>query len=232
MKTSIKLLLGLGLALLIAMFGAAVSIQHQYDSIDKSDKYSRWQKKPLLPFHAVSISGPSAAVVLIEPGNTTRLLVDSLGLWRKPMYTYKVDRDTLFLHLSPMEGWTFNDYVTNGDWNDPQLVVQLPKLVAVSTTNSLCQIAGFKGDVLALQQTIKGNMLVKQLTYNQLHAALSGRNRLLVYGVKNKIGKAIISVRDSSQFSHDADFLQGLTLTADPTAKLRLTGKALQQVKE
>ena len=79
MKTSLKLLIGLALTLLIAMFGAAISLRNQYDKLDKSDKYASWQKKSLPAFRAVHITGPSAALVQIEPGSTPRLLSDSLA---------------------------------------------------------------------------------------------------------------------------------------------------------
>ncbi|RYF65283.1 MAG: hypothetical protein EOO39_25130 [Cytophagaceae bacterium] len=233
MKTSIKLLIGLALSLVIAMFGAAVSIRHQFDSIDKSDPYSRWQKKELPLFHSVQITGPSAATVQVEPGKTTRLLFDSLANWKKPTYTYKVERDTLFLQLNPAEGWLFRADDEDDEWHNPQLVVQMPSLQAVSTVNANCQIHEFKGDVLTINQEGKGgSTLVEQVKLNQLTASLSGRNQLVLYGINNNIQKGTITARDSSRLFQYTDFKQGLMLTASPTAKLRLTGKALQQAQE
>ncbi|MEZ0483686.1 hypothetical protein [Fibrella aquatica] len=233
MKTSIKLLIGLALFLVVTMFGAAVSIRHQFDSIDKSDKYARWQKKPLPAFQNVHISGPSAAIVQIEPGKTPRLLADSLGEWKRPTYTYKVERDTLFLKVNPVDGWSFRVEDEDDEWHSPQLVVQLPTLQAVSTVNALCQIHEFEGDALTVNQSGKGGItLIEHVRYNQLTASLTGRNQLVLYGINNNIQKGTITARDSSRLFQYTDFKQGLILTADPTAKLRLTGKALQQVKE
>jgi len=232
MTTSVKLLLGLALCLLVAMFGAATSIRQQFDSIDKSDKYARWQKKPLPPFHSVQIAGPSAAVVQIEPGKTTRLLADSVQTWKRATYAIRVERDTLFLDVNPVAGWPFDEYVNSEEWNDPQFVVQLPQLVSVSTRNAICQVQDFTGTVLTLQQRIRGNILVKHLTYNQLHASISGRNHLEIYGKRNRIGKGVITARDSSYFKQETNFLDGLTLSVDPSVKLELTGKALQQVQQ
>ncbi|MBO0948036.1 hypothetical protein [Fibrella forsythiae] len=233
MKTSIKLLIGLALSLVIAMFGAAVSIHHQFDSIDQSDTYSRWQKKQLPLFHAVQITGPSAAIVQIEPGNTTRLLIDSLGQYKKPTYTYQVERDTLFLQINPAEGWFFRVDDEDDEWRNPQLVVQVPTLRAVSTVNANCQIHNFKGDVLTLTQGGKGGSTsLDHLTYDQLNASLSEHNQLTFPKFNNGISKAAITLGDSSRLFQYSDFKQGLTLTASPTAKLRLTGKALQQVQQ
>lgn len=231
MKTSIKLLLGLALFLVVAMFGAAISLRHQYDSFDKKDRYARWQKKPLPAFHAVQLTGPSASIVQIEPGPTTRLLTDSLRDWKKTSYTYRVERDTLFLQLKPIEGWKFNVYAKSDDWQEPQIVVQLPRLLSVSTANALCQLHDFRGNVLTLRQGGNGGTIVlNRMTYNQLNAALSMANQLTLKKSTNTIGKAAISLRDSSRLFQYGDFQQGLTLIADSTAQVRLTGKALQQL--
>lgn len=233
MKTSTKLLISLAIGLVIAMFGAAVSIRHQYDSIDKKDKYSRWQKKPLPVFHTVEITGPSVAVVQIEPGMTTRLLTDSLGLWKKTTYTYRVGHDTLFLAINPVEGWAFNVDDEEDTWLNPQVVVQLPVLKGVSTVNAFCQIHNFKGDVLTLKQVGKGgSTVVQHLTYNQLNASLSGHNQLTLRSTNNTIARATITARDSSRLFQYSNFKQGLTLIADPTARIRLTGKAVQQLQQ
>ncbi|WP_375445074.1 hypothetical protein [uncultured Fibrella sp.] len=233
MKTSIKLLLGLALALIIAMFGAAISIRHQFDSIDKSDKYSRWQKKPLSTFHAVQITGPSAAVVQIEPGNSTRLLADTINPWKKSTYSYRVERDTLFLHVNPAEGWSFRVDDEDDEWHNPQFVVQLPLLQAVSTINANCQIHEFKGDGLTLTQRGKGGTtLVEHVRFNQLTALLSGRNQLVLRDSTNSLVKGAITARDSSRLFQYTNFQQGLSIVTDPTVKLRLTGKALQQIQQ
>ncbi|HEX9958969.1 MAG TPA: hypothetical protein VGA96_16995 [Fibrella sp.] len=233
MKTSIKLLLGLALCLVIAMFGAAISLRSQYDKLDKSDKYARWQKKPLPAFQAVQITGPSSVLVQIEPGATTRLLADSLGQWTKPPYTYKVERDTLYIQLNAADGEELDIKDEDDKWHRSEIVVQLPSLVAVSTSGARCQIRDFRGDVLSMQQGGKGgNTSLQNLTYNQLNASLSGHNQLTLYGTSNNINKAAITARDSSRLFQYTDFKQSLTLTADPTAKIRLTGKAVQQIQQ
>ncbi len=104
MKTSFKLLIALALGLIVTMFVAAFSIRKQYDALDKTDVYARWQKKLLPTFRAVQITGPSSAMVQIEPGNTTQLLADTLNKWRQVAYTYRVERDTLFLSIAPTDG--------------------------------------------------------------------------------------------------------------------------------
>lgn len=232
MKTSIKLLIGLALTLIVVMFGAAVTLRSQYDKLDKTDKYARWQKKPLPAFQAVAITGPSAAIVQIEPGATTRLLADTLGRWKKPTYTYRVERDTLFLQLNPVDGWNLDVHDEDDEWHSPQIVVQLPALTAVSTTNVLCQIHDFNGAILRVNLAGKGGRTAfEHLKYNQLTATMLGHNQLTLYGINNTIAQATISARDSSRLFQYTDFTQGLTITADPAATLRLTGKALQQVK-
>lgn len=233
MKTSIKLLIGLALTLVIAMFGAAISLRSQYDKLDKNDKYAGWQKELLPLFRAVHITGPSAAIVQIEPGAITRLLVDSLRASNRTTYTYRVERDTLFLQLNLMNDWIFRVEDEDDEWHNPQIVVQVPALTAVSTQNALCQIHDLNGDVLTLKQAGKGGRIIlEHLKFNQLTASLSGKNQLVLYGINNRIANANITARDSSRLFQYTNFQQGLTLTADPTAKLRLTGKALQQIQQ
>ncbi len=233
MKTSIKLLIGLALGLVASMFGAAISIRQQFDKMDKSDVYSRWQQKQLPPFQAVHITGPSAAIVQIEPGTATRLLADSLNDRKKTTYTYKVERDTLFLHLNPMEDWDFNVRDESHDWYLPQIVVQSPTLTSVSTTDANCQIHYIKGDVLTLSQRGRGgSVAIENMQLRQLAASLSARSQLTLYGINNKIKQGVITVRDSARLFQYTDFTQGLTIKADPTAQLQLTGKALQQIQQ
>ena len=233
MKTSVKLLLGLLLAFIMAMFGAAVSVKKQYDQLDKSDKYARWQKRPLAPFRVVQLTGPSAALVQIEPGNSPRILSDSLSQWRKTSYTQRVERDTLFLQIEPAEGWNFRPEDTDDEWHGPQLVVQVPALDAVSTQNAICQITGFRGRTLTLQQRgAGGRTAVENLTLDQLTAILSGKNQLTLYGINNRISTGTFAIRDSARLFQYTDFTQGMTLDASPMATLRLTGKAMQQAKQ
>jgi hypothetical protein len=215
------------------MFGAAFSLRSQYDKLDKSDRYARWQKKPLPAFQAVQITGPSSVIVQLEPGASTRLLADSLGQSIKPTYTYKVERDTLYIQLDAAEGKELDLKDEDDKWHYSEIVVQLPSLSAVLTSGVRCQIRDFKGDVLSMQLGGKGgNTLLQNLTYNQLTASLSGHNQLTLYGTNNNIVKATINARDNSRLFQYSDFKQGLTLTADPTAKIRLTGKAVQQIQQ
>ncbi|XWW45153.1 hypothetical protein JYG30_20830 [Fibrella sp. USSR17] len=233
MKTSIKLLLGLALALIVSMFGAAISLRSQYDKIDKSDSYARWQKKPLPTFHSVHISGPSAAVVQIEPGSTTRLLADSVNGLRRASFTFRVERDTLFLNLDQTGGWLFRVDDEDAEWHSPQLVVQLPKLESVTTSNANSQIHGFNGDKLTLKQQERGGItLIEQVRFAQFSASLSGRSQLVLNQINNQFKQGRISVRDSARLFQYTDFKEGLTLEASPTATLRLTGKALQQSRQ
>ena len=231
MKTSLKLLIGLVLCLIIAMFGAAISLRNQYDKLDKSDRYASWQKKSLPAFRAVKITGPSAAIVLIEPGASPRLLCDSLAQPKNTTYTSRVESDTLFLQVAPIAGWNFRIEDEDDEWHSPQIVVQVPTLTAVSTVNALCQIHNFKGENLTLKQNGKGGkILLEHLKMNQLTASLSGQNQLVLYGINNRIDRANITARNSARVFQYTDFQEGLTLTADSTVKLRLTGKALQQI--
>ena len=233
MKTSLKLLIGLALTLLVTMFGAAISLRNQYDKLDKSDKYASWQKKPLPAFRAVKITGPSAALVQIEPGARPRLLADSLSILKTTTYTYRVERDTLFLQLAPLEGRNFRVEDEDDERHNPQIVVQVPTLTAVSTVNALCQIHDFKGDILTLKQGGNGGkILIEHLRMNQLTALLSAKNQLVLYGINNRIDRANITARDTARVFQYTNFREGLTLTTDSTVELRLTGKALQQVQQ
>lgn len=233
MKTSIKLLIILALGLLVALFGAAISIRQQFDSIDKNDPYARWQKKSLPTFSAIQITGPSALMVQIEPGNTTRLLADTLNKWRQVAYTYHVDRDTLFLTIAPAAGWLLRPEDTDDEWRNPQLIVQAPALTAVSATNAVCQISDLQGNLLTLTQGGKaGRMTLEHLNYNQLNASLSSQCQLTIRSFNNRISRANITVRDSARLFQYSDFTNGFTLQADSTAMLRLTGKALRQMRE
>ena len=233
MKTSTRLLIALALTLLIAMFGAAISMRRQYDSFDKSDPYARWQKKPLPPFSVISITGPSSAMVQVEPGKTCRLLVDSsLNHSGKDGYTYRVERDTLFMVMKPVDRWDFRPDDDDDNWHGVQYVVQTPALKALSTMNTYCQLCDVITPALTLQQRGTGGRLtLNHVQTRQLIASLSGKNQLTFQEFNNQIDRADITVRDSARLHQYSDFTNGFTLQADSTAQLRLTGKALRQVK-
>lgn len=238
MKTSVKLLLGLLLGLIVAMFGAAISISHQLDKLDKKDAYAQWKKTPLSAFRAIHITGPSPAVVQIEPGPAPRLVINPQNDPEETTYTYRVERDTLFLHLNPVVSSDYLDaYYTWNDlqreWEDPQIVVQLPGLTAVSTNQARCQIRQLSGDSLAVnQQGQEGYILLDKLVVGQLNASLSGHSRLVVFGSGSQIGRGIFAVRDKAQLFQYAAYPQGLTITADSTAQLHLMGKSFQQMRQ
>lgn len=173
MKTSTKLLISLFLSFVTAMFVAAISLRHQYDSFDKNDPYARWHGQAMPSFRAVQINGPSSALVQIEPGKTTRILTDTLNEWRKTAYTARVKHDTLFVQLKPTKGKLQRDAMTD-DWRNPELIIQMPALMAVTTTNANCRIAAFTGDALTLQQ------LGKEGNLSLIQATVQATNRLII----------------------------------------------------
>ena len=234
MKTSVKLLLALALTLIVGMFGAAMSIRHQYDSLDKLDPYARWQKRPLPAFSVVHLSGPSSAMVQVEPGKTSRLLVDSaLNHSGSDGFTYHVERDTLFMQMAPVKDWYFRPEDEDDYWHGVQYVVQTPSLKAISTVNAYCQLCDVITPTLTLQQRGSGGRLtLNHVQTKQLTASLSGKNQLTFQEFNNQIDRASITVRDSARLHQYSDFTKGFTLQADSTAQLRLTGKALRQVRE
>ena len=233
MKTSFKLLISLALGLIVAMFGAAISIRQQYDSIDKSDPYARWQKQVIPSFRVVQVIGPSAAIVQIEPGNTTRILADSVNEWRALQYTQRVAHDTLFLAIKPKIGGQLPLEDDDDQWSNAQLIVQTSMLLAVITHDANCRVSDFLGNVLTLTQNGKaGRITLEHLDYKQLNASLSGKNQLTIRPEQNRLGHANITVRDSARLYQYSDFTSGFTLQADSTTMLRLTGKALRQMRE
>ncbi|MBO0934810.1 hypothetical protein [Fibrella aquatilis] len=234
MNTSTKLLISLLLSLVAAMFVAAISLRHQYDSFDKKDPYARWQKKPLPNFSVVAITGPSSAMVQVEPGKTCRLLVDTSGNHSgKDGYTYRVERDTLFMQMAPVNGWDFRPDDEDDNWHGVHYVVQISSLRALSTTNVYCQLCDVVTPTLTLQQQgLGGRLLLNHVQTKNLIASLSGHNQLTFQEFNNQIAQANVTVRDSARLHQYSDFVNGFTLQADSTAQLRLTGKALGQVKQ
>ncbi|MBO0936848.1 hypothetical protein J2I47_09860 [Fibrella sp. HMF5335] len=233
MKLSLKLLIALTLTLIVGMFGAAISMRRQYDLLDKSDPYARWQKKSLPAFSVVEITGPSSAMVQIEPGKTSRLLIDSsLNHSGKDGYTYRVQHDTLFMHMTPVTDWNFRPEDDDDNWHGVQYVVQVPSLKALLTVNAYCQLCDVITPTLTLQQRgIGGRLTLNHVQTKYLTASLSGRNQLTFQEFNNQIAQANITVRDSARLHQYSNFSNGLTLQADSTAQLRLTGKALRQAK-
>jgi hypothetical protein len=233
MKTSLKLLIGTLLLLIVAMFGAAISVRKQYDSLDKTDRYARWKKEALPPFRVVQLVGPSAAVVQIEAAGANRLLHDPLNSSdTKPIYTAKVERDTLFLKINPVEGWQFRPDDEDDDIHGTQIVVQCNALRAIETIDAHCQLDNYTiGDSLTIRQRGKGGrMVLDYVKFKQLTASLSGKSQLTTSRLNTKIGQATISLADSARLHQYSDFPSGLSLSASPTASLRLTGRAVQQL--
>ncbi|MEZ0610321.1 hypothetical protein ACAW74_17530 [Fibrella sp. WM1] len=233
MKTSSKLLLGLLLGLIIASFGAAISLRQQYDALDKSDKYGRWKKVALPPFRAIKISGPSGRSVDIERAATTRLLVDTLNVDTElgAGYVAKVVNDTLLLTLtSDTHQRPSTDY--EADYR-PTIRVQCPALTSVTTIDASAQVGDFSGATLTLAQLGKtGDISLKKVQFQQLTASLAGKNHLTITKDGNRIGQAAIMLRDSSHLYQHSDFSQGFTLDAAPGTLVQLTGKAMGQVRK
>jgi hypothetical protein len=235
MKLSLKLLIALALTLIVGMFGAAISVRHQYDSFDKSDPYARWQRRAVPSFRAVLLTGPSSTVVQIEPGNTTRILADTANGWREMNYTQRVEHDTLFLTIKPKKGWELrpDDDDDNDQWVNAQVVVQTPKFLVLVNRDANCRVSDFQGNVLTLTQDGKaGRITLEHLDYRQLNASLSGNNLLTIRPEQNRFDRGNITVRDSARLYQYRDFTSGFRLQADSTATLRLTGKAVRQMRE
>jgi hypothetical protein len=231
MKNSLKLLTGTLLVIVVAMFGAAVSLRKQYDSFDKTDRYARWKKQALGTFRAVQIEGASWAMVQLEPGKAARLLTDTLDQADGLSYTHKVARDTLFLRIDPVDGWQFRPDDEDDAIRGPQLVVQSPTLTAVSTRNANCQILDHTGTSLAIEQRgLGGRTLLEHVKYEQLTASLSGRNQLTLAHFNNKISNASITLTDSARLHQYCDVSGTFSLRAAPGTSVRLTGRAVQQV--
>lgn len=234
MKTSTKLLIGLFLMLVVAMFGAGASLRRQYDSIDKTDKYARWKKTSLSPFRAIRISGPTMASVHIESGSTSRLLVDTLDRdWPqlKDQFSAQVTNDTLLLVFKPDPTRLPN---SNPDGRrSPSLLIQCPQITGLTTVNANAQLSGFKGTSLVIsQQGSRGELHLTDIRVQELTASLSGRNILMIDPGTNQIEQAAITLRDSTQLTHFNDFSKGFTLNAAPGTTVQLTGKALQQIRQ
>ena len=232
MKTSSKLLIALAICLVAAMFIAAISIRHQYDSIDKNDLYTRWKKQPLSPFRVLQVSGPSAARLQVEPGKTARMLADTLNDQSHVVYTTRVLHDTLFLHIEAINDWPLDPNDLDDGAYYPQLIVQTPTLMAVQVQNANCQIVDVQSESLVIRQLGEaGKVRLANLHVGQLTASLQAHNQLTIAAPANDIANATITVSDSARLFQYVDFRRGMTLTASPAATLRLTGKALRQVR-
>ncbi|CCH01596.1 hypothetical protein FAES_3589 [Fibrella aestuarina BUZ 2] len=233
MKTSSKLLLGLLLGLVVATFGATISLRRQYDALDKSDKYGRWKKVPLAAFRAIKISGPFERSVEIERAATTRLLVDTLsvGTDTKAGYVANVVNDTLLLTLKPEpQRRPSTDY--EGAYR-PAIRVQCPALTSLTTIDASAQLSDFAGATLTLTQLGKtGDLSLKKVQFQQLTALLAGKNHLTIAKDGNRIEQAAITLRDSSSLHQYNEFSKGFTLDAAPGTSLQLTGKAMAQVRK
>ncbi len=148
MKTSIKLLISLALGLVIAMFGAAISIRHQFDKSIRKICMPVGRKSRFL-LSILTSQGPQRLLCRLSRA-ATRFLTDSLSVEKNDLYVpgrarYVVSGD------QPRRGMGFNVDDEEDTWLNPQVVVQLPVLKGVSTVNALCQIHNFKGDVLTLK---------------------------------------------------------------------------------
>jgi hypothetical protein len=232
MKTSVKLLLGTLLLVVAAMFGAAISLRKQYDAIDKTDPYARWKKIPLGTFRAVSINAQSPMLVQVERGDVPQLLEDSQNRWQEAAYTYKVERDTLFLTLNAAKDWYLNPEDTNDDIETARLVVQMPMLQAVSTLNANCQILDHTGTSLSIEQRGRGGRtLLEHVRYEQLTARLTGLNQLTVRAMNNKITNAAITLADSARLHQYSNIAGTFSVDAAPGTSVRLTGQTLTKVK-
>lgn len=233
MTLSSKLLLGLLLGLIVAMFGATISLRRQYDALDKSDKYGRWKKIELPSFRAIKISGASTGPnVEIERAATSRLLVDTLNAGtKKAGYVARVVNDTLLLMLAPDRS---DRPTTNYEAKfKPRIRVQCPVLTSLNTTEASAVVDGFTGESLTLgQRGNRSEVNLKRVRFQQLTASLAGRSQLTITKEGNQIETAAITLRDSSRLHQHTDFGKSFTLDAAPGTLLLLTGKAMAQAQQ
>ena len=231
MKTSIKLLIGIAIAVLLTMIGAGWSFRRQYDQLDHSDTYAQYSRQTLPPFRVLKVVGSPGELFLVQPGRRSTLRVRSDFQMK---ISYESLGDTLLVRYEPDTNQSVDDRGVSAGTAlsaTPIAVLSLPALPSIRVENATCLLANWQATSLTVAQTGRNGALgLRHLSIGELDATVAGGS-LLRAEAQNRIGRATVTVRDQAIFIADSPVFNSLTLRADPAATVKLPGALLAKIR-
>lgn len=230
MKTSIKLLIGVAIAVLLTMVGAGWSFRQQYDQLDHSDPFAQSSKQSLPAFRVLKLVGDQGESILVQPGLSPTLRIHPD---HQTEVTYKISGDTLLIRYKL--SYVDNDYneLQRGEapGMTPTVVISTPMLQAVLVERTNCKLANWQlADLTLAQIGERGAFALENNTIGALQATMMGRS-LLSAEAKNVVGRATVTVRERASFLVGETTFTALTLRADSAATVQLPGALLAKIK-
>ncbi len=230
MKTSIKLLIGIAVAVLLTMIGAGWSFRQQYDQLDHSDPFAQFTKQALPAFRVLKLVGDQGERFLVQPGVSPILRIQPE---HQAEVSYRTIGDTLLVRYKLSYPDTEYDELHAGDAHGirPAVVVTTPMLQAVLVERATCKVANWNVANLTLTQLgPKGAFALADNRINSLQASLMSSG-LLSAEDKNTVAQATITLKDKASFLVGQTAFTALTLHADSAATLLLPGALLAKIK-
>ncbi|MBC8152316.1 MAG: hypothetical protein H7Z72_05340 [Bacteroidetes bacterium] len=231
MKTSIKLLIGIAIAVLLTMVGTGWSFRHQYDQLDHSDPFAQYSRQTLPVFRVLRVVGSPGEVFLVQPGSAPTLRINSRF---QQKIAYRIVGDTLVVQYTPTDGELTDDRgIRAGDALSglPLAVVAVPALQTVLVENATCKLANWKLASLTISQTgPNGATELGNTIIDDLQATVSGGSLLRTAG-KNAINRATVMVKNKATFVAGEHTFAALQLRADSTATVTLPGSLLAKIR-
>lgn len=230
MKTSIKLLLGIAIAVLLTMVGTGWSFRQQYDQLDHSDPFAQFSRQKLPAFRVLKVIGSQGERFLLQPGASPVLRIHPE---HQSEVTYKIAGDTLLIRYTL--SYPDNDYndLRAGDALQirPTVVISAPAIQAVTVERATCKLANWQLANLTLAQTgPKGAFALENMIIGALQATMTG-NSLLSAEAKNTIGQAKVTINGRASFIVGKTNFTSLQLRADSTATVQMPGALLAKIK-
>ena len=221
MKASNILLTAIFSFIFLASIGSNLILKNEYDKIDRTDRFSEYDKEALKPFKYVKLQGKAIGLTAIQQGTSyeMRIIVDHKYLsWKNVGDTLEVTykRDWNGAKIGP-------DRLSE---STPSIYIMAPKISGVTSVENNYLLKGWKNSDISLHQN-NGVIMLSDNYLNNLTARLYSESYLRIDG-SNKINNSNIEVRDSSTLHVEKNIFKSFHTSFDSSAVITLPGSLIK----
>ncbi|GGH37034.1 hypothetical protein GCM10007423_29770 [Dyadobacter endophyticus] len=223
MKTSnILLIVTVSLFFLVTL-SSNLALKSQFDKIDKNDAFYGFSRHPIKPFQYIKLLGKDVGLTEIRQGPVAEIRMITLPKYLR----WDSSGDTLILTYTPEVNQGYRP--RGGTYGSlPSFYVITPSLQGIILDNVRCKVRNFKFGDLTVQQKGDG-LFFAGSSIDNLTANVAA-NGYLKLDQDNQIGRADITVRDSSVLSADKDMFKLFNAKIDSSAYISMPGSMLKKM--
>lgn len=221
MKTSNILILGLLALTLLFGLSSNFVLKGEFKKIDQNDPFAGYRKEPLKSFKYVTLSGKAFGLTQIQQGDKFEVRTTI----NPEILDWNIVNDTLKVNYK--RNWNEAGYNPPNPFDGkPVIYIIAPKLSYIRSSGVTCIVRNWKTEDLTIDQ--RGNrMLITDNTFGNLSARLTAQGYIQI-NHKNKIEKAVVTVKDSSAFTTENVF-KSFSMQVDSAAHVSLPGNLIKQ---